>query len=503
MSLRTKLVLSYLAVTLGAVFVLAFVIGQVVIYNFNQNQILFLKDLAYSYQVNHIYPAYLEHGQLDQSSLADQFTRRNTAPVILVITDQDGDQVWCSYPQFADLGNCDNPTIQKALSQAAHQSTPIEGSLNVSHPHDNDNDGSIQYLAKAVQLHGQFIGTMFIAEPEPNGVTPFLTTVNSYIFLAGIAISLVVVLFSLALARSFTRPIERLTKAAERVKHGQYTERVTESTSEDELGTLAQTFNEMAAQIEADVNELRSQEQARRELIANIAHDLTTPLTAIQGFSEALADDMLPDAQTRQETAQRIAREVQRLRRLVADLQNMTALESGRVRLDLAPLGMHSLIDETLSVIAPECENTGITVLNQTDYTPTVLADSDRITQVLLNLLDNARRHTPAGGTITVRATKEGYELRVWVSDTGKGIDAKDLPHIFERFYRADRSRAAATGGSGLGLAIVKAIITAHGGKVWAQSEPGKGTTIFFTLPLIEEQTGRKLPMPNMQKSRS
>ncbi len=351
-------------------------------------------------------------------------------------------------------------------------------------------------------MQGQFIGTVFIAEPEPNGVTPFLTTVNSYIFLAGIAISLVVVLFSLALARSFTRPIERLTKAAERVKHGQYTERVTESTSEDELGTLAQTFNEMAAQIEADVNELRSQEQARRELIANIAHDLTTPLTAIQGFSEALADDMLPDAQTRQETAQRIAREVQRLRRLVADLQNMTALESGRVRLDLAPLDMHSLIDETLSVIAPECENTGITVLNQADDTPTVLADSDRITQVLLNLLDNARRHTPPDGTITVSAAKGVHELCAWVSDTGKGIDAKDLPHIFERFYRADRSRAAATGGSGLGLAIVKAIITAHGGKVWAQSEPGKGTTIFFTLPLIEEQTGRKLPSRGMEKSR-
>ena len=93
--------------------------------------------------------------------------------MILVITDQNGNQVWCSYPQFADLDNCDNPTIQKALSQAVHQSTPVEGSLNVSHPHDNDNDGSIQYLAKAVQLHGQFIGTMFIAEPGPNGVTPF------------------------------------------------------------------------------------------------------------------------------------------------------------------------------------------------------------------------------------------------------------------------------------------------------------------------------------------
>ncbi len=119
--------------------------------------------------------------------------------------------------------------------------------------------------------------------------------------------------------------------------------------------------------------------------------------------------------------------------------------------------------------------------------TPPVLADSDRITQVLLNLLDNARHHTPAGGTVTIGARAEGKELTVWVSDTGAGIDAADLPHIFDRFYRADRARSGSTGGSGLGLSIVKAIITAHGGTIHAESAPDQGTSILFTLPLAQE----------------
>ena len=176
---------------------------------------------------------------------------------------------------------------------------------------------------------------------------------------------------------------------------------------------------------------------------------------------------------------------MQRLRRLVGDIQDMTSLESGRAHLDLAPLDLHSLVDETLAVMRPECEQAGITVQNEiVPTTPLVLADSDRITQVLLNLLDNARRHTPAGGKLTVGARPAGKMLTVCVSDTGTGIDPADLPHIFERFYRVDRARTASTGGSGLGLAIVKAIITAHGGTISAESSMGQGTRIQFSLPL-------------------
>jgi len=248
------------------------------------------------------------------------------------------------------------------------------------------------------------------------------------------------------------------------------------------------------------------------------------------------------------------------LRRMVSDMQQMTSLESGRIQLDQEPLDLHTLVDEVLEVILPECEQVGISLRNEINpTTPAVLADSDRMTQVLLNLLDNARRYTPAGGSITIGASLNDSELQplqkqvevtharhaqagqhpvesalvrqaqasthianevgvlsekrsgklisngtisqfgytevptdskkkwltVWVKDTGTGIDPKDLPYIFDRFFRSDRARSGASGGSGLGLAIIKAIITAHGGTICAESTPGKGTCITFTLPLV------------------
>ena len=148
--------------------------------------------------------------------------------------------------------------------------------------------------------------------------------------------------------------LRRVSLAAEQMKSGNYTQRVTPPKGKDELERLAVTFNAMADTIEADVNELRHQEQWRRELLANIAHDLATPLTAIQGFGEALADNVITDPEARQETAQLIGREVQRLRRLVGEMQQMTSLESGRIQLELAPLDIHALVDETLAVIKPE-----------------------------------------------------------------------------------------------------------------------------------------------------
>ncbi len=172
----------------------------------------------------------------------------------------------------------------------------------------------------------------------------------------------------------------------------------------------------------------------------------------------------------------------------------MSSLESGWVQLDLAPLDLHALADEVLEVIGPECEQGGITLHNAiAPGTPLVLADSDRVTQVLLNLLDNARRYTPPGGSITIGARANSGAgakwLDVWVSDTGIGINAGDLPYIFDRFFRSDRSRTGASGGSGLGLAIVKAIVTAHAGTIHAESAPGEGTRITFTLPLVQGQS--------------
>src|SRR5258708_20447249 len=191
----------------------------------------------------------------------------------------------------------------------------------------------------------------------------------------------------------------------------------------------------MAEKIETDVNELRRQDQVRRELVANIAHDLVTPVTARQGCSQELADDVISGRKERQETAQLIGRDVQRLRRLVSDLQHMSSLESGWVQLDLAPLDLHALADEVLEVIGPECEQAGITLHNAiAPGAPLVLADSDRVTQVLLNLLDNARRYTPPGGSITIVARANSSPgakcLDLWATATPIPPTPSHLPPI-------------------------------------------------------------------------
>jgi two-component system sensor histidine kinase BaeS len=486
-SLRVKLVLSYLAVALGAILLMVIVVTIAVQNYFYQTQVGQLRALA----ENYAQAAAKAYQQNNDSwlglTLQPDFSLVPTKSLFqsLLIVDTQG--VLHTYPLPPSFEPYNN-TLQQALSQAL-RGQETDGSLQ-----DDPNDPTIfsgLYVAVPVQLNNQTIGAVFLAQgnhyPRGFSASEFLVRVNSIVLLTGAGIALAVITFSLFMTRRLTRPLVSLTRAAEEMKAGNYEQRVEQPKSMDELGRLALTFNAMADKIAADVNELREQEQLRRDLIANIAHDLVTPLTAIQGYSEAIADDVISDPKERHETAQLIGREVQRLRRLVSDIQNMTSLEAGRVQLELAPLNLHDLVTETLAVIAPECEQAQIELRNEINpATPLALADSDRITQVLLNLLDNARRHTPAGGTITLGAGVQGAALIAWVSDTGVGISPQDLPYIFERFYRVDRSRNAASGGSGLGLAITRAIITAHGGAVWAQSAPGQGTTIFFSLPLAQ-----------------
>jgi two-component system sensor histidine kinase BaeS len=477
-SLRVKLVLSYLAVALGATLALAIAVALAIQNFVYQNDLQLLRSQAFNdaRQLSQYYSIAGNWNGIEAHIPPDD-------PSLLAITDHTGTLVLCGVPLDVKPG-CNNPTILTALHNAL-KGSEIDGSIIVS-----TNDHTFRSLYVSIPINngpgGPVIGALFLSLPlNSEGLTQVLAQVNAAILLAGLAVALLVILFSFFFARRLTRPLEALTRAAEQMKQGNYAQRVPLPATQDEMGQLALTFNAMADTIAADIAELRRQDQVRRELIANIAHDLATPLTAIQGLSEAMADDMIVDPAARQETAQRIGREVQRLRRLVADMQNMTLLESGQVRLDLAPLDLNSLVDETLLVIEPECEQAGITLHNDiAPDTPHVMADSDRITQVLLNLLDNARRHTPCGGQIRIGAMCKDQVLVVTVSDTGSGIDPKDLPHIFERFYRADRSRTGATGGSGLGLSIVKAIISAHGGRVWAESTPGQGTKISFTLPI-------------------
>jgi two-component system sensor histidine kinase BaeS len=575
-SLRAKLVLSYLGVALGAMLLLIIVVSMVV-------QNYFYSAQLDQFRANAEYTAQ-QIGQQYQRAGGDwEFTGPINlgVPELYIVVDANDQLLATSHPRF------DISAFQQSLQQAL-QGQEVQGNLQVSS--DTNNSLAGLYISVPIRYGGQptgaIIGALVLAEPlqYPAGFSPyeFLAKVDKAILITGSVIAIIVIIFSLWLARRLTKPLTSLTLAAEQMGEGNYAQRVVTPKSKDELGRLASSFNSMAEKIESDVTELHRQDQMRRDLIANIAHDLATPLTAIQGFSEALADDVITDPQARQETAQLIGREVERLRRLVSDMQQMTSLESGRLQLDQEPLDLQTLVDEVLEVIRPECEQVGITLRNEIAPTiPAVLADSDRMTQVLLNLLDNARRYTPAGGSITigasindgdlqtwhtrteyqqveatytpyaqakvaqawhplesthltndagasehnqlanaasaasashagklqgVRATYSGKSkadgaplhygnveapmdsrtkwLTVWVRDTGTGINASDLPYIFDRFFRSDRARSGTSGGSGLGLAIIKAIIKAHGGTIYAESTPGKGTCITFTLPL-------------------
>src|SRR5579863_4121411 len=486
-SLRLKLVLSYLGVALGAIIIMAIAFSIATQSYFANSQRTQLQVQAEDFAQS-LATVYTAEGDTWNAAPLQRFIEP-FGPSILVVVDAQGNGLYSHQPDFVSLDDSENTILTQSLSQALH-GQETQGQIQAT---DSDHDFSGLYIAVPVRYKGlcsgQIIGAMLLATPQqyPQGFGPndFLANVNQAILLTGLIVALVVIVFSMILARRLTRPLVSLTQAAEQMRQGNYARRVDPPGTQDEMGRLATSFNAMADTIEADVNELRRQEQMCRDMIANIAHDMLTPLTAIQGFNEALADDVISQPAQRQETAQLIGRETLRLRRLVVDMQQMTSLESGQAQLELAPLDMHTLVDETLAVIHPECEQADITVRNEIDpATPPVLADSDRITQVLLNLLDNARRHTPSGGTITLGAIPKEAMLHVWVSDSGSGIASEDLPHIFERFYRVDKSRTGATGGSGLGLSIVKAIITAHGGTISAESTPGKGTRIVFTLPL-------------------
>jgi signal transduction histidine kinase len=273
------------------------------------------------------------------------------------------------------------------------------------------------------------------------------------------------------------------------MQSGDYSARVTVD-APGELSDLAQTFNEMAAQLNRDVEELRQQELWRRELIMNITHDLATPLTAIAGLGESLVDGVNQCREDYEATGRIIVRETLRLRRLVKDLHVMAKVEAGALSPTGKPVRLAALVDEVLAVLAPEFERAHVEPNNVIPYSlPVVQADPDMLTRVFSNLCDNALHHTPVEGTVTIAAEQHGPELVVSITDTGEGIPPEALPRIFERFFRADSSRRSATGGSGLGLAIVQAIVEAHHGKIWAESAPGGGACIKFTLPLPVDST--------------
>lgn len=283
-------------------------------------------------------------------------------------------------------------------------------------------------------------------------------------------------------ARGMTQPLRDMAGAARAMETGDYSGRV-QTWSVDEVGQLAQAFNRMSG-------ELEQLEQLRRDLVANVSHELKTPISALRAHLENLLDGVeRPDP----ETLQVMLGQTERLGRLVDQLLDLSRLESGDVPLHREELALGPLVSEVLSEIEISRGGRGVELRRAIpEDLPRVFADRERIHQVLFNLLDNAVQFTPAGGNVTVTADRHNGSVDVHVADTGSGIPEEHLPRVFERFYRVDPARSQKEGGTGIGLAIARSVVEAHGGRIWAESRPGQGSVFTFELPVATPADTRR-----------
>jgi signal transduction histidine kinase len=319
----------------------------------------------------------------------------------------------------------------------------------------------------------------------------FLARLRRVTFLST-GISLVAALaISLLLARLIGRPLEALTRAVRRMGTGDLAQRVPEEGSA-EVVELARSFNAMATN-------LATAQHLRQQLVADVAHELRTPLANIRGYLEAIEDGVVA---ADDETMRTLREEAAQLNDLIDDLQELTQAEAGALRLDRGPIDPEELVERATDAARARAVEKGIVLTSSAEPNlPPVEIDLQRIMQVLQNLLTNALRHTATGGRITVlaRRTADGM-VAVSVEDTGSGIAPEDLPHIFERFYRADSSRSRATGGSGLGLTIARRLVESHGGSIGVESAVGHGSRFTFTLP-VATSTGQEQAQRDEQRA--
>ena len=330
-----------------------------------------------------------------------------------------------------------------------------------------------------VEVNGQVVGSMVLDLPaeadrraDPSPEADFLRRINLAILLSALGATAIALVLGILLARAISRPVRELTEATQIVALGDFGHQVPVRT-QDELGELAKSFNQMSA-------DLAQASQLRRQMTADIAHELRTPLSVILGYTEALSDGKLHGSPG---MYQAMYGEAQLLSHLVDDLRTLSLADAGELTLNRLPVAPGDCLERTAASQAALAAHQSVEVRVQVaPNLPLIEADRERIAQVLGNLMSNALRYTPAGGTITLSAEAAAESVLLRVSDTGPGIEPDHLPHIFQRFYRADESRTT-NGESGLGLAIAKSLVEAHGGTITVESIVGQGTTFTVALP--------------------
>ena len=340
----------------------------------------------------------------------------------------------------------------------------------------------VEYAVVPVVRSGQVVELIYAVRTAPgDGVVArvgetfhFLTEFWWQFLLAGALAAGIALVVARWLARGMTQPLRDMAHAAHGMETGDYSRRV-HTRSRDEVGQLAAAFNRMSG-------ELQNLEQSRRDLVANVSHELKTPIAAIRAHLENLLDGVeQPDPKT----LQVMLTQTERLSRLIEQLLELSRLESGELPLLREETPLAPLVTQVLSEIEVARSDRGVVVESALPIDlPPVDADRERVHQVLFNLVDNAVRFTPSGGAVTVSAQRHNGSVEIRVADTGVGIPPEHLPRLFERFYRADPARSREDGGTGIGLAIARSVVEAHGGHIRAESELGEGSVFTFDLPV-------------------
>jgi signal transduction histidine kinase len=385
--------------------------------------------------------------------------------------------------QQVDFG-LDGAALQNALASDAG----VRGTFRFNGETEN-----VQFIARRIRavdltpnggnpnLDAPALYDVMLAQPQPRLLTGMLGTLRDALFPALALALLVSLLAAYFLARSISHPVSRLAEATVAMAKGDYSRRVNVQ-GQDELAALSQQFNEMAS-------EIGRAHAVQRDFIANVSHDLKTPLTSIQGFSQAMLDGTIHDDAAYHQAAGIINAESQRMSRLVTELLTLANLESGLVTLELHPVDLRDIIGRLILAMQPQAKQAHIELSARMLSSPApVLADVDKLQQAFGNLVDNAIKHTPQGGKVTLDLGNIPGGVLVKVIDSGEGIPAADLPRVMERFYQIDKSRASNANsddrrGIGIGLAIARQIINAHRGGITIESTEGKGTTVLVSLP--------------------
>ncbi len=331
-----------------------------------------------------------------------------------------------------------------------------------------------------IEVEGEVVGYLVPALrnrpawPLDTAQTAFLSRVRTTLWIGAAAALAIASIVGGLLFRSITAPLLELTAASEAIAQGDLAARA-DVRGQDEVAQLAEAFNAMA-------ESLHRTEEARRNQTADIAHELRTPLTVLQGTLEAMLDDVYP---TDRENLRAALTQTRTLSRLIEDLRILALADAGKLHLEKDAVDLAALLEGIVDAYQPSASEHGIALALETPTDlPTIRADRDRLTQVMGNLFTNSLQYVPEGGHVRVEAEPRDREVVVAVKDDGPGVSPQDLPHLFERFWRADPARRRATGGSGLGLSIARHIVEAHGGRMWAEETPGGGLTVAFSLPV-------------------